>query len=86
LILFSKGKTFFGNGSTIGKSCTSIDKTFLPLGKKLASNTCHVCLASQKERNSAADIWRRPFSIPKLMGYGKDGDADSFPSRIRIQG
>ncbi len=47
--------------------CTSIAKTFLPLGKKLASDTCYVCLASLKERNSAADIWRRPFAIPKIV-------------------
>jgi hypothetical protein len=29
-----------------GKSCTAIAKTFLGTGKKLASNRCHVCLAT----------------------------------------
>jgi hypothetical protein len=60
-----------------GKSCTSIDKTFLSLGKKLASNACQVCLASLKEVKSADDIWSRPFAIPKMMGY-------SCTTRIRI--
>jgi len=46
-----------------GKSCTAIAKTFLPREKKLASNTCHICLATPKDMNHA-DVWKRPLAIP----------------------
>ena len=51
-----------------GKSCTAIAKTFLPREKKLASNTCHICLATPKDMNHA-DVWKRPLAIPEMIEY-----------------
>jgi hypothetical protein len=50
-----------------GKSCTSIAKTFLPNDRKLASSTCHVCLATPKEMNSE-ESWTRPV-MQVMIGY-----------------
>jgi hypothetical protein len=51
-----------------GKSCTSIAKTFLSAGKKLASNTCHLCLANPGDMNSP-EVWKRPIQIPEMIHY-----------------
>jgi hypothetical protein len=51
-----------------GKSCTSIAKTFLSANKKLASNTCHLCLASPTEMRSP-EVWKRPIKIPEMIDY-----------------
>ena len=50
-----------------GKSCTSIAKTFLE-GKKLASNTCHLCLATPNDMNKP-QVWDRPIKIPEMVDY-----------------
>jgi len=50
-----------------GKSCTAIAKTLLP-NRKLASNTCHVCLATPKDMNKA-DVWTRTLELPAMMDY-----------------
>ncbi len=51
-----------------GKSCTAKAKTFIPDERKLASNTCHVCLAPPKDMNNA-DVWKRPLAIPEMIEY-----------------
>ncbi len=40
-----------------GKSCTAIANTFLGTGKKLASNTCHVCLATPLSLQQTYCLW-----------------------------
>ena len=67
---------FFLKGSTVkvystmwdGKSCTSIAKTFLGNGKKLASNTCHICCATPTDMNKS-EVWDRPIIIPEMVDY-----------------
>ena len=51
-----------------GKSYTAIAKTFLDKGKKLASNTCHVCLATPADMNKPS-VWDRPIKIPEMLDY-----------------
>ena len=51
-----------------GKSCTSIAKTYLGDAKKLASNTCHLCLATPVDMNKP-DIWERPLALPEMLDY-----------------
>jgi hypothetical protein len=51
-----------------GKSCTSIAKTFLAPGKKLASSACHVCLATPADMNKPT-IWDRPLKLPEMLDY-----------------
>jgi hypothetical protein len=51
-----------------GKSCTAIAKSFLAPEKKLASNTCHLCLASPTEMRSS-EVWKRPIKIPEMIDY-----------------
>jgi hypothetical protein len=50
-----------------GKCCTSIARTYLK-GRKLASNTCHVCLATPKDMNKPG-VWKRPIAIPEMLDY-----------------
>jgi hypothetical protein len=61
-----------------GKSCTFIAKTFLASGKKLASNTCHLCLATPAEMKSL-EVWKRPIKIPEMINYS----CTLFHMRIR---
>jgi hypothetical protein len=51
-----------------GKSCTTIAKTFLASDKKLASNTCHLCLASPTEMRSS-EVCKRPIKTPEMIDY-----------------
>jgi len=51
-----------------GKSCTAIAKTFLKNGKKLASNTCHICLATPTVMNKQ-DVWDRPILLTQMVEY-----------------
>jgi hypothetical protein len=51
-----------------GKSCNAIAKTFLDKGKKLASNTCHVCLATPADMNKPT-VWDRPIKILEMLDY-----------------
>ena len=51
-----------------GKSCTAIAKTFLGNGKKLSSNTCHICLATPTVMNMP-EVWDRPLIIPEMVDY-----------------
>jgi len=51
-----------------GKSCTAIAKNFLENGKKLASNTCHLCLATPTVMNKQ-DVWDRPILLTQMVEY-----------------
>ncbi len=50
-----------------GESCTAIAKTFLKDGDKLASTSCHVCLATKKDL-SKQEAWDRPV-IKEMLNY-----------------
>jgi hypothetical protein len=45
-----------------GKSCTAIAKTYLPPGRKLASSSCHLCLANSGDM-SKPEIWERQIRV-----------------------